>query len=64
MNQKNLLIIGENDYLPKHPHDSLQEVADNTGISLGGVKKICSKLQEFGMLERIGSKRDGSWKTK
>ena len=52
------------DYLAKHPHDSLQEVADNIGISLGGVKKICSKLQEFGMLERIGSKRDGSWKTK
>ena len=37
---------------------------DNTDISLGGVKKICSKLQEFGMFERIRSKRDGFWKTK
>ncbi len=52
------------DYLAKHPHGTLQEVTDDTGISLGGVKKICSKLQEYGMLERIGSKRDGLWKIK
>lgn len=40
---------------------NLQEVADATGLSLGGVKKICSKLQEQGLLERKGSKRDGVW---
>ena len=43
---------------------SLQEVADRTGLSLGGVKKICAKLQEYGILERHGSKRDGIWVTK
>ena len=43
---------------------SLQEVADSIGLSSRGVKKICNKLQEYGMLERIGSKRDGIWKTK
>ena len=43
---------------------SLQEVADRTGLSLGGVKKICAKLQEYGILERRGSKRDGIWVTK
>ena len=52
------------DYMSDNPSVSLQEVADSIGLSLGGVKKICNKLQEYGMLERIGSKRDGIWKTK
>lgn len=52
------------DYMSDNPSVSLQEVADSIGLSLGGVKKICNKLQEYGMLERIGSKRDGVWKTK
>ncbi len=43
---------------------SLQQVAEQTGLSLGGVKKICSKLQESGLLERKGSRRDGIWSTK
>ena len=43
---------------------SLQEVADEAGISLAGVKKICLKLQEYGVLERVGSKKDGFWVTK
>ena len=40
---------------------SLQEVADESGLSLAGVKKICLKLQEYGILERSGSKKDGIW---
>ncbi len=52
------------DHLSKHPEDSLQDVADNIGLSLAGVKKICLRLQEYGLLERAGSKRDGLWKTK
>ena len=43
---------------------SLQEVADEAGLSLAGVKKICLKLQEYGVLERVGSKKDGFWVTK
>ena len=43
---------------------SLQKVADQTDLSISGVKKIVSKLQEYGLLERIGSKRDGQWLTK
>lgn len=43
---------------------SLQAVADQIGLSIGGVKKICSKLQDYGILERSGSKRDGIWITK
>ena len=52
------------EYLLENPADSLQNVADKTGLSLAGVKKICLKLQEYGMIERIGSKRDGVWKVK
>ena len=52
------------DYLSKHPEDSLQDVADSTSLSLAGVKKICSKLQDYGLLERDGSKRNGRWMTK
>lgn len=40
---------------------SLQAVADQTGLSVGGVKKICLKLRDYGLLERSGSKRDGFW---
>ena len=43
---------------------SLQEVADRTELSLSGVKKICAALQEYGILERSGSRRDGRWVTK
>ena len=52
------------DYLFGHPEDSLQDVADSTGLSLAGVKKICQKLQEYGLPEREGAKKNGSWKIK
>lgn len=58
-NQKNVYELLSND-----GRKSLQEVADEAGLSLSGVKKICIKLQEFGILERTGSKRDGYWKAK
>lgn len=51
-------------FLKDNPQATLQEVASNTGLSLGGVKKICSRLQEIGVLERDGSKKDGQWITK
>ena len=37
------------------------EAASGCELSLGGVKKICSKLQDIGVLGRGGSKRDGRW---
>jgi len=43
---------------------SLLEVSKRTGLSLSGVKKICSKLQEYDLLERKGSKKEGRWITK
>lgn len=52
------------DYLLNNPTASLQEVAVHVELSLSGVKKICLKLQELELLERIGSKRNGEWKIK
>ncbi len=43
---------------------SLSEVAELTGLSLAGVKKICLKLQEYKLLERSGSKKTGEWITR
>ena len=56
---KNQLNVYE--YLKNNPTASLQDVATATGLSLGGVKKICLKLQELNLLEREGSKKDGLW---
>ena len=32
------------EYLFRHPEDSLRDAAENTGLSLAGVKKICQKF--------------------
>ena len=52
------------DALSENGSLSLKEVANQTGLSISGVKKICSKLQEYGILERSGAKKDGRWLTK
>ena len=52
------------EYLFGHLEDSLQDAAESTGLSLSGVKKICPKLQEYGLLVREGAKKNGSWKIK
>lgn len=58
-NQKKVYSI-----LKDNGHLSLQEVADKCGLSLGGVKKICAVLQDYGIIKRVGSKRDGFWAAK
>ena len=49
------------DYLRNNQMATLQDAASNCGLSLGGVKKMCQKFQEIGVLVREGSKRDGRW---
>ena len=49
------------EYLSDNPSSSLQEVAADCSISLGGVKKIALRLQELDLLEREGSKKNGTW---
>ncbi len=41
-----------------------EDVAKLTSMSLAGVKKAYKKLQDYNLLERIGSKRDGTWLVK
>lgn len=55
-NQRNVL-----QYLKDHSNAVLQEAADACNISLSGTKKIVAKLQEIGLLERKGSKKDSIW---
>lgn len=55
-NQKKVYSI-----LLKDGSKSLQEVAEESGLSLAGVKKTCLKLRESGLLERSGSKKNGYW---
>lgn len=52
------------DYLKGHSKAVLQEVADTSGLSLGGVKKIVTKLQDMGLLERTGPKKNSAWSVK
>lgn len=52
------------DLLSNNGSLTFQDIADNTALSLSGVKKICSLLQDYGLLERSGSRRDGLWITK
>lgn len=58
-NQKNILF-----YLKGHPTATQVEVSDSLQISIQGVKKVALRLQELNLLERIGSKKDGSWQVK
>ena len=49
-------------YLIANPDATLSQAAGELGLSLGGIKKISLRLQEIGLLEHIGSKRNGRWK--
>ena len=40
---------------------SQQDVAEQSGLSLGGVKKIYAALQADGLIERKGNRRSGYW---
>ena len=50
--------------LRAQPTITLQEVADKIGKSLRTVKMTVKTLQEKGIIERVGGKKNGSWKIK
>lgn len=52
------------EFLKKNPQATLKEVSGEVGLSLSGVKKNVSKLQELEILYREGSKRIGIWKSR
>lgn len=64
--ERNLDSIKENprnilEFLLANPKASLSEASLNTGISLGGVKKIVASLKSKGLLSRKGPKNGGEW---
>ena len=49
-------------YLMKHPQATREEIADSIdGVSFGGVKFIIGKLQQKGLLKRVGGRKHGVW---
>jgi len=46
----------------KNPRITQKELHEATGISLGTIKRILPRLQERGVLERVGNRRSGQWK--
>lgn len=47
--------------LRNNPNITLQEVADKIGKSLRTVKVAVKSLQERGLVERVGGKKNGTW---
>ena len=58
-NQKSILYC-----IKEHPSITQVEIASNIQRSIQGVKKAIVRLQELDLLERIGSKKDGTWNVK
>lgn len=56
---RNAMII---EILRSNPNITLQQVAEKIGKSLRSVKTSIKFLQERGAVERIGSKKNGTWK--
>jgi len=53
------------EYLRAHPSASRKELAENIeGITEDGVKHNLKRLQELGLIKRIGSARGGYWEVK
>lgn len=50
--------------LEENPQSTGEELAKATDLSLSGVKKTMVKLQRMGLIERVGSKRNGHWALK
>ena len=47
--------------IKENPFITQSELQKKTGISLGTIKRIFPKLQEKGILVRVGGKRFGKW---
>jgi ATP-dependent DNA helicase RecG len=51
------------EYFSAHPHSTIDEaVVAIDNLSLGGIKFIIGKLQQKGLLKRVGGRKQGEWK--
>ena len=49
-------------FFSEHPNATIEEAVENIkDLSLGGVKFIIGKLQQKGLLKRIGGRKHGEW---
>lgn len=49
------------DLLSQNPHFTRLQLADKSGLSEDGVKKILAQLKSNGWVERVGSNKTGYW---
>ena len=49
------------DLMAIQPQITRQEMADQVGISLSGVKYIIRKLSDNGTIRRVGASKNGYW---
>ena len=50
------------EYILHHPQATREEISDASGISFGTVKFTIGKLQQKGLLKRVGGRKHGEWK--
>ena len=49
-------------FLKKNPQATIDETVEAIGdLSLGGVKFVIGKLQQKGLLKRVGGRKHGEW---
>ena len=49
-------------FFSEHPYATIEEAVNTIGsLSLGGVKFVIGKLQQKGLLKRIGGRKHGEW---
>lgn len=48
----------------KNPKITLNEIKDNMQIARSHVQRIMKRLADKGIIERVGSKKDGYWNIK
>ena len=54
--EKRILLL-----ISKKPTITIQQMADESGLSLSGVRYVLKKLREKGMVDREGAQKNGRW---
>lgn len=50
------------DLIKKNPKITLNEVADSLNLSIATIKRVVAKLQNNGIIQRLGNNRKGEWR--
>ena len=48
--------------MKEQPSVSAEDLAMKVGINIRNVKRNLAKLKQMGIIERVGSDKNGSWK--